>query len=421
MADESFNVETFAAYASADLTKRIREDLKKAFPNLKFSVRKSSGSLGVDVVLMKGDIDFSDIHEDIPYHKRSWERWNDPKPTWKGDIQLNQYHLDSYNPKYKELFEKILRIIRGEDWYDDSDAMTDYFNTAYYIHCGIGKWNKPYVYDPTLKKGTKPTLEGLGGTGMGDAYSQFDLDAETFNAPLVNEMYSPKGWSLWGRELRYRGKQQGKIIGNNPRLHRRNDPMQTYTGKEYVRWGDWAMNNKNKLVFDEVSQELKPNGFGEWMDVINETNKRLNPTSFVRGAETLNDWMMLPNSCGNNDCLDGHCPQCGSCRDWADDKDGEGDVMYYCGSCGHSFYAETFEAVAVAPKGVEAKKTIEKVMLNEYLQNTAARESIREALTNEIALKSGGYRGIRSKMQKNKQPKMLTESYDERLREDYEG
>ena len=62
------------------------------------------------------------------------------------------------------------------------------------------------------------------------------------------------------------------------------------------------------------------------------------------GAENLNDWMMLPNSCGNNDCLDGHCPQCGSCRDWADDKDGEGDVMYYCGSCGHNFYAETFEA-----------------------------------------------------------------------------
>lgn len=62
------------------------------------------------------------------------------------------------------------------------------------------------------------------------------------------------------------------------------------------------------------------------------------------GAETLNDWMMLPNSCGNNDCLDGHCPQCGSCKDWADDKDDEGEVMYYCGSCGHNFYAETFEA-----------------------------------------------------------------------------
>lgn len=61
-------------------------------------------------------------------------------------------------------------------------------------------------------------------------------------------------------------------------------------------------------------------------------------------AETLNDWMMLPNSCGNNDCGDGHCPQCGSCRDWADDEDDDGDFMYYCGSCSHKFYVETFEA-----------------------------------------------------------------------------
>lgn len=61
-------------------------------------------------------------------------------------------------------------------------------------------------------------------------------------------------------------------------------------------------------------------------------------------GETLNDWMMLPNSCGNNDCGDGHCPQCGSCRDWADDEDDDGNFMYYCGSCSHKFYAETFEA-----------------------------------------------------------------------------
>ena len=108
---------------------------------------------------MKGDIDFSDLFDDIPYHKRHWERWNDPKPEWTGERSLNQYHFDSYNPKYTELFEKILRIIRGEDWFDHSDAQTDYFHTAYYISMAIGKWNKPYVYDPKLKKGTKPTLE----------------------------------------------------------------------------------------------------------------------------------------------------------------------------------------------------------------------------------------------------------------------
>ena len=34
----------------------------------------------------------------------------------------------------------------GRAWYDNSDAMTDYFDTAYYTHVSVGKWNKPYEY-----------------------------------------------------------------------------------------------------------------------------------------------------------------------------------------------------------------------------------------------------------------------------------
>jgi hypothetical protein len=30
------------------------------------------------------------------------------------------------------------------DYYDRSDAMTDYFDTAYYVDVNIGKWNKQY-------------------------------------------------------------------------------------------------------------------------------------------------------------------------------------------------------------------------------------------------------------------------------------
>ena len=34
----------------------------------------------------------------------------------------------------------------GRAWYDNSDAMVDYFDTAYYTHLNIGKWNKPYEF-----------------------------------------------------------------------------------------------------------------------------------------------------------------------------------------------------------------------------------------------------------------------------------
>jgi hypothetical protein len=48
--------------------------------------------------------------------------------------------------------KKVLKIIKtapgkavdGQEWFDDSDIMTDYFHTAFYIDLQIGTWEKPY-------------------------------------------------------------------------------------------------------------------------------------------------------------------------------------------------------------------------------------------------------------------------------------
>ena len=55
-------------------------------------------------------------------------------------------------------------------------------------------------------------------------------------------------------------------------------------------------------------------------------------------------WMSMRNSCGNNDCNDGHCPNCGCCKNWAldEDEDERRTGMMYCGSCSHRFNAESF-------------------------------------------------------------------------------
>ena len=183
---EADDAETFAAYVSKADTQRVRQLLKQEFPNLKFSVVKDGGRMSVSI--MAGDIDFSDINDDVPRTKRYWERWGNPKPVFDGKLDINQYHLDGYNPKYTPLFEKIVSIMKGEDWFDDSDSQTDYFHTAYYIDLNIGKWNKPYEYKPTIKRGTRPTLESLvykqgygddALTGLKGAY-----DEETFEAPM---------------------------------------------------------------------------------------------------------------------------------------------------------------------------------------------------------------------------------------------
>ena len=62
-------------------------------------------------------------------------------------IQVNPYWLeDNYKDRPKALaaLQAIKTALKAADYYDRSDAMTDYFDTAYYFHINVGKWDKPY-------------------------------------------------------------------------------------------------------------------------------------------------------------------------------------------------------------------------------------------------------------------------------------
>jgi len=64
-------------------------------------------------------------------------------------MQINPYWFqDHFTGEAKDAIDQFLRIIKTapeRQWYDRSDAMTDYFDTAFYIHLNIGEWSKPYV------------------------------------------------------------------------------------------------------------------------------------------------------------------------------------------------------------------------------------------------------------------------------------
>lgn len=60
-------------------------------------------------------------------------------------IQVNPYWLDDhYSGDALKSLKEIKQALLAADYYDRSDAMTDYFDTAYYYHINVGKWNKPY-------------------------------------------------------------------------------------------------------------------------------------------------------------------------------------------------------------------------------------------------------------------------------------
>ena len=62
------------------------------------------------------------------------------------NYQVNTYHTDShYTGKAKKFFAEVIAAMKGPKFFDNSDAMTDYFHVSHYIDINLGQWNKPYI------------------------------------------------------------------------------------------------------------------------------------------------------------------------------------------------------------------------------------------------------------------------------------
>jgi hypothetical protein len=120
------------AYISADDVKAIRTELKQAFPTWKFAVRKGSGSLSVDVTILQGTARFDGNTN------------SQVNPYW-----IEQHWKDEQDRAVLTKINEIMHNAPGRanvlrKYYDRSDAMTDYFDTAFYTHLQIGAWDKEY-------------------------------------------------------------------------------------------------------------------------------------------------------------------------------------------------------------------------------------------------------------------------------------
>lgn len=68
-----------------------------------------------------------------------------PYDKIKKYLDVNVYWVaDNYTGVAKEFLLKAVKALQGANYYDNSDAMTDYFDTAYYYGIKIGNWDKPY-------------------------------------------------------------------------------------------------------------------------------------------------------------------------------------------------------------------------------------------------------------------------------------
>ncbi len=98
------------------------------------------------VTLQSGSIDFKDYtHGD-------------------GYIQVNTYHIDShYTGKAKNFLNELLAAMKGPNYFNNDDAMTDYFHRSHYTDTNVGRWNKPYFLQNTAKKAPKKPVQASKG------------------------------------------------------------------------------------------------------------------------------------------------------------------------------------------------------------------------------------------------------------------
>ena len=61
-------------------------------------------------------------------------------------LDVNTYWFqDHFSGKAKAFLAEIIPAMKGPDFFDHSDAQTDYFHCSHYIDINIGRWNKPYI------------------------------------------------------------------------------------------------------------------------------------------------------------------------------------------------------------------------------------------------------------------------------------
>lgn len=74
----------------------------------------------------------------------------DDIPVLLGSFRVNPYY-DADNMRSVEcndiadFLDALTTAMYGSDYFNDSDAQTDYFHCSHYININIGNWDKPYI------------------------------------------------------------------------------------------------------------------------------------------------------------------------------------------------------------------------------------------------------------------------------------
>jgi hypothetical protein len=116
----------------ADLAPTIKAVLKKYKMKGTISIRHYSTLV---VKVSGGELDFSEYLQNA---------------QWARDyLEVNEHWIDKHyatNVPIKNFLNELHEAMKGPNFYNNTDIMTDYFDRSHYTDISIGSYNKPYKF-----------------------------------------------------------------------------------------------------------------------------------------------------------------------------------------------------------------------------------------------------------------------------------
>lgn len=168
---------------TTEIAKVVRVYVKKQYPNWKFSITTEYFANGssISISLMEAPYEIFDREQVKEKAEEEQLIWGDDffdhsryqslqRAINEDNIHLNLHSVTDREKEYLNgvAYQVLLDVYQYVQsfHFEDSDSMIDYFSTNFYLHFGIGKWNKGFRIVPKQEK--KDSMEHLMVKRVGD-------------------------------------------------------------------------------------------------------------------------------------------------------------------------------------------------------------------------------------------------------------
>ena len=150
--------------STKEIAAKIREFVKLAFPDCKFSCTCEYYSMG------------STIH--VALMEAPQAVLIDGHGERKDYIQINTHYIDNED-RLTDYGKSIITAVNSficSYRYDDSDGMIDYFRTNFYYNVSVGKWDKPFK---VVEKTKTKNLDASDSVEVNVSDDDYTIEADT--------------------------------------------------------------------------------------------------------------------------------------------------------------------------------------------------------------------------------------------------